>query len=461
MDHHRPAYHLTPSANWMNDPNGAIQWQGQYHLFYQHNPFAPVSKNKHWAHVASRDLLHWEQLPLALAPTPGGYDKDGCFSGCMVVNQGVPTIIYTGVMPEVQCLATSSGDLREWRKHPANPVLAMRPPGLKTLTFRDPYAWRGEDGQWNLLLGSGLQGQGGACLLYRSPDLLSWEFVSVLFSSPAEKFGTKWNCPIFFEMGGQHVLIVSGQPVWKPFFFTGSFDGAQFTPQTQGLVDYGGNLYATQVFFDDAGRAIFWGWIWEGRPDVEIREAGWAGVMTLPRQVQLCADGELSFTPAAEVLSLRREHTCLGGREIPEGERVLEDIQGDALEIVARIDPAASETCGVSVLCAGDGCEQTCIGYDAAQGCVYIDRCQSCLQPEMAFGWPNPTYHSAPLKLAPGQPLELRIFVDHSVIEVYTNRGLCLSSRVYRRSPASCGVRLFAHGGSACLQALDAWRLSL
>ncbi len=461
MDYHRPTYHLTPPANWMNDPNGAIQWQGNYHLFYQHNPHAPVSVNKHWAHVVSRDLLHWQHLPLALAPTPGGYDKDGCFSGCMVVNHGVPTIVYTGVFPEVQCLATSSADLREWHKHPANPVLWQRPAGLKTLTFRDPYVWQGADGGWNMLLGSGLDGEGGACLLYRSADLLQWEFRSVLFSAPASEYGSRWNCPIFFEMGGRQVLIVSGQPVWKPFFFTGTFDGTHFTPQTTGMVDYGGNLYATQVFFDDAGRAIFWGWIWEGRPDAEIRAAGWAGVMTLPRLVRLTPAGALAFSPAPEVQTLRHAHMALASQVILPGETVLENIQGDALELVIRLNPAGSERCGLSVLCAADGSEQTHIGYDSTQRTVFIDRRQSGLNPQMQFGWPNPPYHAAPLDLEPGQPLELRVFVDHSVIEVFAADGLCLSSRVFRQTAASTGVRLFAHGGAAQLEALDAWELAL
>ena len=98
---HQPRYHLHPRSGWMNDPNGAIYYQGHYHLFYQHNPNGAFSASKHWAHVASRDVLRWEEWPVALAPEPGSYDKDGCLSGFAVVHNGTPMLVYTGVKPQV------------------------------------------------------------------------------------------------------------------------------------------------------------------------------------------------------------------------------------------------------------------------------------------------------------------------------------------------------------------------
>src|SRR6476620_4558988 len=103
----RPQFHLLPASNWMNDPNGPIYWKGKYHMFFQYNPNAAVWGDMHWNHAVSEDMVYWKHLPIALAPTPGGPDKDGCFTGSIVVEKGVPTMLYTGVNPEVQCYATS------------------------------------------------------------------------------------------------------------------------------------------------------------------------------------------------------------------------------------------------------------------------------------------------------------------------------------------------------------------
>ncbi|MBV9356146.1 MAG: glycoside hydrolase family 32 protein, partial [Chloroflexi bacterium] len=169
IDPHRPTYHLLPPANWLNDPNGLIQWRGQYHVFYQHNPFAPVWGTIHWGHAVSRDLAHWRDLPIALAPTPGGVDADGVFSGCALDHGGVPTVLYTGVTRgpdgsrvELPCLAAADDDeLRSWHKHPANPVIPAPPAGLDVLGFRDHSVWR-EDGQWYQVIGAGIRDVGGA-----------------------------------------------------------------------------------------------------------------------------------------------------------------------------------------------------------------------------------------------------------------------------------------------------------
>src|SRR5215210_4631866 len=111
-DPHRPRYHFLPPSNWLNDPSGLIQWRGQYHLFYQFNPNGAFSATKHWGHAVSSDLVHWSDLPIALTPMPGTADEDGCYSGCAVVNRGVPTLAYTGVRAGRQrpCIAVSRDD---------------------------------------------------------------------------------------------------------------------------------------------------------------------------------------------------------------------------------------------------------------------------------------------------------------------------------------------------------------
>ncbi|MGA2419448.1 MAG: glycoside hydrolase family 32 protein, partial [Candidatus Acidiferrum sp.] len=165
----RPQFHLLPAANWMNDPNGPIYWRGQYHMFFQYNPNAAVWGDMHWAHAVSPDMVHWRHLPIALAPTPGGPDQDGCFTGSAVDDGGTATFLYTGVSAaapeqatlrdglhnfrETQLLATSTdADLRDWKKL-AQAVI--EPPRDPLLTgFRDPFLWK-DSSTWYLGVASG------------------------------------------------------------------------------------------------------------------------------------------------------------------------------------------------------------------------------------------------------------------------------------------------------------------
>src|SRR5262249_12018171 len=140
-----------PPANWMNDPNGLIQWKGVYHIFYQYNPEGAFHHKIHWGHATSTDLVHWTHLPIALAPTPNSPDEDGCWSGCAVDNDGMPTIVYSGRggTQELPCIATSDDvdTLLTWQKYSGNPVIEAPPEGLDIVEFRDHCVWR-EGATW-------------------------------------------------------------------------------------------------------------------------------------------------------------------------------------------------------------------------------------------------------------------------------------------------------------------------
>jgi beta-fructofuranosidase len=215
-DPHRPHYHFLPPANWMNDPNGLLQWKGQYHLFYQYNPDGPVHERIHWGHAVSSDLVHWADLPIALAPTPGRADADGCWSGCAIDNHGIPTLIYSGVHPQVVCLATGDDDLLTWEYYPGNPVIAGPPAEFLAGTgghFRDPFVWK-EGDSWYLLIGSKREGVGGMLRLYRSPDLTTWHYLYPLLVGDASILhpvwmGVMWECPDFLTFGDRRVLLFS------------------------------------------------------------------------------------------------------------------------------------------------------------------------------------------------------------------------------------------------------------
>ena len=453
---YRPIYHFLPPANWMNDPNGLLQWRGRYHLFYQYNPTGAFHGTIHWGHAVSDDLVRWRDLEIALAPTPGGPDKDGVFSGCAVGREGVPTLVYTGIFPEVQCVAEAADpndpDLAVWRKHPANPVIAAPPAGLEVQGFRDPFVWREADG-WYCAVGSGIEGGGGLVLLYRSPDLVHWEYLHELCRGEADESGLLWECPNFFPIGGKHVLLVSSIPLNKVLCLVGDYRQHRFTPARTTILDDGGSFYAPQVMLDERGRRLMWGWLREDRDAQAQLAAGWSGVLSLPTELSMNGDGTLRLRPVAELTSLRAAHRQYRDVTIrPVQDNRFDSIAGTRLEIQAVFAPGAASQVGLYLFQSRDGVERTCVFFDSDRQELVIDRERSSLDPGTVRD-----VRSAPLRLPPDGVLTLRVFLDGSVIEVFANDRVCLTSRVYPTLADSRGVRPFANGAAAALRSLDVW----
>ena len=203
IDDYRPGYHLAPPAGWMNDPNGVVYFRGEYHVFYQHHPFEAKWGPMYWGHAKSADLVHWQHLPIALAPGDD-FDRDGCFSGSAVVCGDTLALIYTGhtwlgdvgderYIRQVQCLATSVDGIR-FVKHGA--VIETAPQDT-IMHFRDPKVWQ-EDDDWYLIAGARL-GDVPLLPLYRSTDLHTWEFLDyvscLLYTSPSPRDRQKSRMP--------------------------------------------------------------------------------------------------------------------------------------------------------------------------------------------------------------------------------------------------------------------------
>jgi beta-fructofuranosidase len=398
-DPHRPRFHFLPPANWMNDPNGPLWWQGWYHMFYQHNPKAARWDTMHWGHAVSPDLLHWRHRGIALAPTPGGPDKDGCFTGCAVANRGTPSLIYTGVRPEVQCLATS-GDpmLDRWVKRP-RPVIAAPPPGLDTPGFRDPQVWR-EGADWLLALGAGFRGQGGAVLLYRSPDLVDWTYLKPLYRGEM-KAGTEggevargemWECPDFFPVQTKHLLYVSTENTVR--YWLGRYDrDRSFGPEDSGVLLHGAAYAPKSCLAADGRRRLIWSWLREQRGAAEQLRAGWSGVLSLAAVPSLGRDGRLRLSPAREYARLRRAHSQRG--PWPE----------DCCEFQAVIDARRAFR-----LVRGG---KTLAGWDPSSS-------------RLSAG-PSSAEVRAP-------HFRIHAFLDGSVIEVFTSEPVTVTGRVYGSS---------------------------
>jgi beta-fructofuranosidase len=465
----RPLYHFLPPCNWMNDPNGLIQWEGQYHLFYQYNPDDAVWGNIHWGHAVSDDLVHWRDLPVALAPTPGGPDRDGCWSGCAVDDGGTLALVYTGVTcrvpaeayggvsdaEQVVCLAASRDGLVTWEKYEDNPVIAEPPVGFTDENFRDPYVWREDDG-WYAVIAGGVPDGGGAVLLYRSPDLRRWEYVGSLLVGDTSG-GSFFECPSFFPLGGKHALVVGALYTGESRYYVGTYTDHTFTVEGQGTLDYG-IYYAPQVMVDAVGRCIVFawaregGWEWHRRHDEALRAPGWAGVSPLSRVLSLGPGNTLVSQPVPELAALRGEHVYLGDIALDPADEYVLPVGSNCTELLAEFDPGEAAGCGLKLFCTPDGDSTLSVAYDRAQHRILIVNTAPVRRGSTRSS------HTAPLELAEGETLKLHVFLDRSIVEVFANDRCAITTRVYPDANRQ-GIRLFATDGSGHLVALDSWQM--
>lgn len=378
-DPERPVYHLLPPALWSNDPNGPVYWNGAYHVFYQLNPYGDGWGNMHWGHWKSRDLVRWEHQPIALWPSKAA-GEDHVFSGCAAVTgKGELFLFYTSIgprRPEQWVARPEDAELVKWRKHPANPILTEElHGGTRIHEWRDPFVFRHE-GRTHMVCGGNLNGsKGGEAVVavYRADDegLEKWTYLGILFKHP-DAAVKNIECPLFMKVGERWVLIVS--PHGRVDYFTGDLDAAtmRFTPKARGAMDVG-NYYAPNLMTDPNGRVLLWGWV-RGFPE----KRGWNGCLTLPRITTTGADGAVLQEPAPEIEKLR------GARATDPAE-----LRGDAFEIAAAFE---------------------------GPGTIRVRKGMS-----VAFDGKALDVAGARLPFAGGK---VRIFADHSVIEVYVG-GAC------------------------------------
>ena len=470
-DPHRPKWHFLPPAGWMNDINGPIFWKGKYHIFYQYNPDEARWKLIQWGHASSTDLVHWTHLPVALTPSSDGPDRVGCFSGCTVVNNGIPTIVYHG-QPDGTCLATSQDDdLIEWTKHPKNPVIRVPKPGESEYgKYRvyDPSAWKRGD-NWYVLCGSRDPAGGDTGYLFQSRDLIDWQYLHPFYKSDRRWTEVDEDCavPNFFPLGRQHMLLFDSHKRGTQYYI-GRYKGDEFYPESYGRMSWpGGQQRGANSMLDGKGRRLFFDWLTEARNEDVQRAAGWAGVMTLPRVLSLASDGTLRIEPVAELRLLR-----LGHRQRPnlrvssDSEFMVDEIRGDSLEIAAELEPVNAEEFGLMVRCSPDGSERTSIVCAPKASTLRIDVSKSSLDPSVQFARfhlkDSESVHAqeAPFTLAAKEPLKLRVFLDRSVLEVFANGRQCITQRIYPSRGDSLGVGLFSRAGAMLVRSIEAWDLT-
>jgi beta-fructofuranosidase len=460
----RLGYHIMAPSGWINDPNGLVQYKGMYHVFFQHYPNGVEWGPMHWGHVASRDLVNWKHYPIAL--TPGdAYDRDGCFSGSAVENDDELCLIYTGhryadqkktVSDQVQCLAVSKDGIT-FKKFPENPIIGTHPKEGSG-DFRDPKVWR-RGGHFYLIAGT-CKDRIGKVVLYRSSNLKNWTYLGVLAQSDG-KLGYMWECPDFFALGGKHILMISPQGIepdgdlyqnlHQTGYFVGDFDYAsiRFNYGSFTELDHGHDFYAAQSFQDDFGRRIAIGWMNMWESTMPEQTEGWAGALTLPRELHLGENGKIRMTPVSELVQLRKRELIRESELLISERRSFHQLNEELMELEMLFDLKKSDAdqFGIKLRCGET--EETVIHYETANRVLTLDRSKSGAGPGGARRTTLPASDS----------LKLKIYLDRSSVEVFVNGGeKVMTSRIYPREPNQ-GVQLFAHGGSAQVQNLRSWAL--
>ena len=460
----RQRYHFMAQTGWLNDPNGLIYFRGKYHFFFQHNPYNGFWDSMHWGHAVSDDMLHWEYLPLALAPseTYDNHLRGGCFSGSAIEHDGKLYLMFTGATNEgkgneqTQCIAYSEDGIH-FEKYAGNPVL-IAPEGVPTDCFRDPKVWKHED-TYYMVCGASRDNKGQA-LLYRSKDMIHWTYFNVLAESRGE-WGYMWECPDFYPMGDKYVLTFSpmGAGEHTSVYQVGDFDylTGKFCCHVSGEIDWGLDYYAPQSFLAPDGRRIIVGWSneWEWMPLWKdwgpTYKEGWCGFFNIPREVRMRKDGTLQFLPIREVETIRENPKRIAELAVSEEYTELEAGDGVCFELKLKIDlqRTNADELELDLRCGAE--RRTICLFHFKKGEMRVDR-------NAADGWSKGVSRSV-LYLQGKKELDVHILSDQSSLEIFTDQYQNNHSNNIFAKASQNQLRVRARGGNAVLRDIETYGL--
>lgn len=483
-DPYRPTYHfcVPEDMGQPGDPNGAFYHDGRYHLMYLYNR---TGSGFCWGHISSHDLVHWRHHPDAIGP---GHGDEGCFSGGAFVDDNGSAYLSYWMLWGARGigLARSSGpEFNAWTKLEANPVIKSTEWGVTEV--KDPNGrsflqgsadpsniWK-KDGRYYMLTGNllvlnkvgrvpdtPLSEQGDRLYLFVSDDLKNWKYLHVFYErNPQWTDHSEDNmCPSFLPLpsspeggalSGKHLLLFISHNKGCQYY-VGTYRDDRFFPDNHGRMTWVDNTYfAPEALVDDRGRQIMWAWLLDN-PSGE-KEKGWSGVYGLPRSLWLGEDGTLRMRPVKELESLRSHEKSWPAMELADGQtKALEGLAGASCELSLEIDVNSAKRCGVKVRASNDGQEETLLYFDAEAKQLVFDATRSGRDGRKVV-------ERAPLSLKPAEPLQLRVFVDRSVVEIFANDRQAICRRVYPAGKDSLGLALTAGGGTARFKTVKAWAM--
>ncbi len=479
---HRPRWHFTPPSMWMNDPNGMVYYEGEYHLFYQHYPDSSVWGPMHWGHAISRDLVNWQHQPIALYPDSLGY----IFSGSAVVDWNntsgfghdntlpmVAIFTYHDMAGEkagrndfqTQGIAYSLDRGRTWTKYAGNPVLTN--PGIRDL--RDPKViWHDATHQWVMTLAAG-----DHVRFYTSPDLKEWSYTSSFGKNEGSHRGV-WECPDLFPISPegeelrQWVLLVSINPGAPnggsgTQYFVGQFDGQEFVldpaqdPGVYNWIDLGRDNYAGVTWSDISlkdGRRIFMGWMSNWQYAQVVPTTSWRSAMTLPRELQLKKSPRgwrLWSRPVEELKMLRDSSFALSPQSLT-GKIQLDEILGfppTLLEVLLEVEIGDNSQSVFGLEWHNDAGESYRVGFDAALGLFFSDRTRAGKN-DFSPDFANAIHYAS--RQVEGKIVKLHVFVDVASAELFADEGATCITDIFFPSKDFDKLNVYAQNGPVTLR---------
>lgn len=427
-DRYRLNYHIMGKSGWINDPNGFCFFKGYYHIFYQFHPQSSKWGSMHWGHARSKDLVYWEELPIALFPGDAE-DKDGCFSGSAIVKDNRLYLMYTGhhvtdvendIYWQNQNLAFSDDGIN-FEKYSGNPVIS-EPPADNDIDFRDPKVWF-ENGKYNVVIGSKNKDGLGRVLLYKSEDLKNWDYKGVVETArTADSEGFVWECPDLFNLDGTDFLLMSPQGMksqglkYRNHFQTGYISGEydlennKFNHDEFKELDYGHDIYATQTLLAPDGRRLLFAWMNMWESEMPEQEDGWAGALTFPRELKQ-KNNKILMQPVREIANLRKK-VLLNLTKADDKNTVFE-ADTRCMEYLASFN---NDDVNITI----SNKEQTLLElkYDATNRKIVLNKYNDDLSREAEVNVDD--------------KIDIHILLDNSSAEIFANNGeACFSERIY------------------------------
>lgn len=473
---HRPQFHFSPEEKWMNDPNGMVFFNDEYHLFYQYHPYGTTWGPMHWGHAVSKDLIHWEHLPVALYPDEHG----AIFSGSAVVDWNNTTgffdrepglvAIFTSAdnYPDSdrprqrQSLAYSKDNGRTWVTYEGNPVLS----DVTITDYRDPKVFWDEDTEkWVMVLATGQ-----SVTIYTSPNLKDWRFASE-FGSTAGSHDGVWECPDLFKLpvdgdanNEKWVMFVSigDNPKLKEGsrtqYFIGQFDGTTFvndnSDETILWLDFGRDNYAGVSWSDipqHDGRRIYIGWMSNWRYANQVPTESWRSAMTLPRELSLISTEfgiRLVQQVVSEFDSIRKRSEKHQDFSVESDLPVPFNMLSPLMEVAVEFENDNASSYGIEIQGAEN--EMTVICYDSGRNVLRVDRTNSG---DNSFSESFATVQEAALQLDSGK-LKLQIIMDASSAEIFANDGkAAFTSLIFPANPYD-KIQLYSNEGKVKVNSL-------